>query len=268
MFLPHIKKRARFVPVSDSASATRLLTGLYGRGIEDARRHLDYWDLLFLEAEDLEGNRSTLNKQRKMVDQLCRVMIGRDDRMLCLARNYFDLKDLLGIKSRLIGTGYIGGKALGMLLARNILLSDESFEWSSHIEPHDSFYVGSDIYYSYIVHNGWWKLFMQQKTPEGYFDVASGLREKMLQGSFPDEVREEFQKMLEYFGQYPIIVRSSSLLEDSFGNAFAGKYDSYFCPNQGTPEQRYEQFEEAVLFPLQIDLAYGHGAPIRNPRLG
>ena len=52
--------------------------------------------------------------------------------------------------------------------------------------------------------------------------------------------------MLEYFGQYPIIVRSSSLLEDGFGNAFAGKYDSFFCVNQGTPEQRCEQFETAV----------------------
>lgn len=52
--------------------------------------------------------------------------------------------------------------------------------------------------------------------------------------------------MLEYFGQFPIIVRSSSLLEDGFGNAFAGKYESIFCANQGSLEQRYRQFEEAV----------------------
>jgi phosphoenolpyruvate synthase/pyruvate phosphate dikinase len=52
--------------------------------------------------------------------------------------------------------------------------------------------------------------------------------------------------MLEYFGQAPIIVRSSSLLEDGFGNAFSGKYESVFCVNQGTPGDRYEQFECAV----------------------
>ncbi|MHC4759707.1 MAG: PEP/pyruvate-binding domain-containing protein, partial [Planctomycetota bacterium] len=52
--------------------------------------------------------------------------------------------------------------------------------------------------------------------------------------------------MLEYFGQSPIIVRSSSLLEDAFGNAFAGKYESVFCVNQGSPEERYARFEEAV----------------------
>ena len=42
--------------------------------------------------------------------------------------------------------------------------------------------------------------------------------------------------MLEEVGNAPLIVRSSSLLEDNFGTAFAGKYDSYFCANQGTPE--------------------------------
>ena len=44
--------------------------------------------------------------------------------------------------------------------------------------------------------------------------------------------------MLEYYGQSPIIVRSSSLLEDGFGNAFTGKYESVFCPNQGSPPER------------------------------
>ena len=52
--------------------------------------------------------------------------------------------------------------------------------------------------------------------------------------------------MLEYFGQSPIIVRSSSLLEDNYGNAFSGKYESVFCANQGTPQERLEAFMKAV----------------------
>ena len=39
--------------------------------------------------------------------------------------------------------------------------------------------------------------------------------------------------MLEYFGQSPIIVRSSSLLEDNFGNAFAGKYEERISGQSG-----------------------------------
>lgn len=53
-------------------------------------------------------------------------------------------------------------------------------------------------------------------------------------------------EMLEYFGQSPIIVRSSSLLEDAYGNSFSGKYESVFCTNQGTPEERLENFMAAV----------------------
>ena len=60
----------------------------------------------------------------------------------------------------------------------------------------------------------------------------------MLDGTFPDFVLRQFVALLEYFGQSPIIVRSSSLLEDGFGNAFTGKYESVFCPNQGSPEER------------------------------
>ncbi len=67
-----------------------------------------------------------------------------------------------------------------------------------------------------------------------------------MKGKFPATIKEQFIQVLEYFGQSPIIVRSSSLLEDNFGNAFAGKYDSVFCVNQGTPEQRYQAFENAI----------------------
>jgi hypothetical protein len=96
------------------------------------------------------------------------------------------------------------------------------------------------------VQNGWWRLRTKQKTPEGYFALANELHENLLNGKFPDIIREQFMQMMEHFGQSPIIVRSSSLLEDNFGNAFAGKYESIFCVNQGTPEQRFEAFEQAV----------------------
>jgi hypothetical protein len=87
---------------------------------------------------------------------------------------------------------------------------------------------------------------MQQKTKDGYFSIAKVLKEKILYGVFPEEIMEKFQQVIEYFGSSPIIIRSSSLLEDDFGNAFAGKYESIFLANQGSPEQRYIQFAEAV----------------------
>ncbi len=246
MFLPHRKKGDQFIPLANSFEATRLLSTLAMRNKDSARRQLDHWHRLFLQAEDLAADPTAREEQARMVEHICRHMVGREARILELARNCFSLPDLLSIKSRVIGTGFIGGKAVGMLLAHNILEQDPSFDWSEHLETHDSFYVGSNVYYSYLVDNCWWKLFMKQKSKEGYFSAAAELRKKMLFGKFPEPIRKGFQKMLEYYGQYPLIIRSSSLLEDGFGNAFAGKYDSFFCVNQGTPEQRLEQLEEAV----------------------
>ncbi|WP_298039026.1 PEP/pyruvate-binding domain-containing protein [uncultured Desulfuromonas sp.] len=246
MFLPHLRDGDVFTPLANSYDATNLLTDIHRRDSVSASRQLDHWHRLFLQAEELDRSASAEDEQKAMVGHLCHHLIGREERMLSLAREHLSLEDLLNIKSRMVGTGFIGGKTVGMLLARRILEKDHQLDWQTLLETHDSFFVGSNVYYAYIVHNGWWKLYMRQKTEEGYFEAAAELKEKMLHGTFPEMVATGFRQMLEYFGQYPIIVRSSSLLEDSFGSAFAGKYDSFFCASQGSLEQRYEAFADAV----------------------
>lgn len=242
MFLPHREAHGQLTPITVSAEATRL----FSRRPGTAERRLDAWERLSLRAAELGASAPDHPGRRAMVEQLCRLLLGRDERILELARRHFTLDDLLAIQERLIGTGYIGGKAVGMLLARAILRADAEARWSERLEPHDSFFIGADLFYSYIVTNGWWQLFMWQRSDTGYLAGAAQLREMLLHGAFPEEILREFQKMLEHFGQYPIIVRSSSLLEDGFGNAFAGKYDSFFCVNQGSPEERLVQLVDAV----------------------
>lgn len=246
MFLPHQKEGDNFVPITDSVNAVEILSHIRKRGTENAKRNLDYWDRLFLEVESLVKNKSLVARKKEMVRRLCNLMLSKNKKILSLAVSNFSLEELIEIKSRLIGTGFIGGKAVGMLLARKILSKDKLIDWQKLSEPHDSFYIGSDIFYSYVVHNRWWKLHMQQKSEAGDFNIAKVLKEKMLYGVFPEEIMEHFQQIVEYFGSSPIIIRSSSLLEDDFGNAFAGKYESIFLANQGSPEQRYIQFAEAV----------------------
>ena len=177
--------------------------------------------------------------------RICDIMLTRDGRMRELIRKYFLPEDYFEIHSRMVGTGMIGGKACGMLLSRKIIecLSPEIF---SRIEPHDSFYIGSDVFYSYIVENGFWDLKIRQKTEEGYFALADSFAGAIMSGRFSAATEAEFLKLLEYYGSDPVIVRSSSILEDGFGNAFAGKYESVFCSCTGTPEERLAEFEQAV----------------------
>jgi hypothetical protein len=173
------------------------------------------------------------------------MMVSRDERVIALASRYLDLSDLLAIRKRMIGTGLIGGKSVGMLLSRAILARTNG-RWRGRMETHDSFYIGSDVFYTYLVRNGGWQARRDQRNTVSFLEGTEEARRKILSGTFPPFLRGQFLAVLEYFGQSPIIVRSSSLLEDSFGNAFTGKYESVFCPNQGSPEERLDAFLSAV----------------------
>lgn len=251
MFLPHKADGNTYRPLTNSAEAAQLFSAFPKRGLGSAERRLDYWDHMFIRAEEIAKSLDSderLNNPEYcgVLEQLYPMLIGKDEKILSLARRYLKLEDLLLIKSRLIGSGLIGGKAVGLIIARAILANDSGADWESILEPHDSFYIGSDVFYTYLVENDGWQLRQEQKKQESYFTAAHTLQEKILSGTFPDDIREQFMEMLEYFGQAPIIIRSSSLLEDGFGNAFAGKYDSVFCVNQGSLHERYDQFIHAV----------------------
>ena len=97
-----------------------------------------------------------------------------------------------------------------------------------------------------MVENGCWWLRQKQRDPATFLDGVEEAQRLVLAGQFPQYLVDEFAEMLDYFGQSPIIVRSSSLLEDAYGNAFSGKYESVFCANQGPHAKRLQEFLSAV----------------------
>ena len=200
MFLPHSVKEDAIEPITSSAEAAALFSHLPGVGLTKAERTLDYWDRLFMEAGRLLDREHTEKEEREMLLKLCRLIISKDEKMLAIAQEYFSLRDILDIKRRLIGSGFIGGKAVGMLLARKILEKKDPDYWRKMLEPHDSFYIGSDVFYTYIAQNGWWQKRMLQRKDENYFRLAKDLQADMLKGKFSHDIREQFMQMLEYFG--------------------------------------------------------------------
>ena len=243
MFLPHvyIPGKGDYHPLTDGIE-----TDLYYKRLQDEviseDTDSDYWDRFFRQARsDYKAGHLDPEVTRRM----CRVMMTRDDKMRELVSRYFTPEDYFRVRDRMVGTGIIGGKACGLLLSRKIV--EHSLpEYSQYMEPHDSFYIGSDVFYTFLVENGCWTMRLKQHTPEGYFEVAPALQEAFRKGRFPGYIEERFVKLLDYFGKSPIIVRSSSILEDGFGNAFAGKYESVFCVNAGSPEERLDKFEAAI----------------------
>ena len=248
MYLPHALDGAEWRPLTESAVLSEVLGDLADRRLDAVARH-DLWDRKFQQAKDLlDAARSGVAPDSEVGEiflQLLGMMLTRDERVVELATRWLELPDLLAIRRRMIGTGLIGGKAVGMLLARAIL-ARQSPRTRQRLEPHDSWFVGSDVFYTYLVRNGGWRARREQRSPASFLDGAAEARARVLAGAFPDIILKQFAAMLECYGQSPIIVRSSSILEDGFGNAFTGKYESVFCANQGGPAGRLEAFLAAV----------------------
>ena len=249
MYMLHERSGDALRPVSDSSTIAEILTATPWGGLQSDAASRGVWTRPFLEAEEAANpsyrHECSIEEGRELHKRLLRMLISRDERILALIEKHFNLSTILDVWRRTIGTGLIGGKSVGMLLSRSIL-EHASKKIAQRLEVHDSFYVGSDVFYSYLVQNGCWWIREKQRNPKSFLEGSEEARRRILTGTFPQDTQKEFMDMLDYFGQSPIIVRSSSLLEDAYGNAFAGKYESIFCVNQGSRDKRLADFMSAV----------------------
>ena len=179
---------------------------------------------------------------------LIRTLISDQLAYVKIAKDWFTIADLNRIRVTKIGQGKIGGKAAGMLLAARILMEEGDDQIRACLRVPESFFVGADVTYTFMALNGlmhW--LDQKYKLEEQIRAEYPHLQAEFLNGEFPADILEKFVELLEYVGNKAIIVRSSSLLEDNFGTSFAGKYESYFCPNQGTPEENLSDLTRAII---------------------
>lgn len=166
-----------------------------------------------------------------------------------IAKEYFTVADLREIRRRRIGDGKIGGKAAGMLLAWKILQkagAAEGIDLSRIVMP-ESYYLGANVLYDFNLQNGlFFSVDQKYKSYEEIEEDYPGILQAYLNARFPDEITEKLRELLETIGDCSLIVRSSSLLEDSFGTSFAGKYESLFCPNQKSPAENLAALITAI----------------------
>jgi hypothetical protein len=245
----HMREGDDFRPVESSAEIAEVLRSSDWRGLL-AEPRPDRWKRLVMNAKELlraahQGRPVSADEKQSLFELILLEMIGDDPQMHSLAHEMLILEDLLAICNRLIGSGRIGGKAAGMIIARGILRKQEP-DLYEKLEAHDSFHVGSEIYYTFLIRNQVWWIRQRQRDPDTFLNDLEEARQRILHGTFPEHAIQQFQDMLSYFGEAPFIVRSSSLLEDGYGNAFAGKYESVFCVNQGPPATRLEALLDAI----------------------
>ncbi len=178
---------------------------------------------------------------------LIRNMISDQLRYINIARDWFTISDLMEVRLHKIGHGRIGGKAAGMLLAARILKGCSKEDVRNCTRTPKSYYLGADLMYTFISMNNLIHWNDQKYKPE---DEMRRDYPKIIEdydsSQFPPGVIQRLETLLTSVGQQPLIVRSSSLLEDSFGTAFAGKYESIFCPNQGNLEENLQALTHSI----------------------
>ena len=169
---------------------------------------------------------------------LIRKMISDQLRYVNIAKDWFTVQDLAEIRRHKLGEGRIGGKAAGMLLAARILKEKAGADLQNALRTPTSYYVGSDVFYNFMSVNNLIHWSDQKyKTEDQMWQDYPKILADFKVGYFTPGISQYLETILAMSGGRPLIVRSSSLLEDNFGTAFAGKYESIFLPNQGKPEE-------------------------------
>ena len=204
------------------------------------------WDTLFskglqYEALPPEEQAKHAHHMAEIKAVLIKAMISDQLGFVGIARRYFTIADLNEIRRHRVGRGKIGGKAAGLMLAGKILKTDPEIKragFQDLLDTPDSYFVGSDVFYEFLDINGLLPEINQKyKAPDEMIADYASLPQRFAEGHFPDRVVQQLKQLLVEVGSAPLIVRSSSLLEDNVNTSFAGKYDSIFSGNQGTPEE-------------------------------
>ncbi len=179
---------------------------------------------------------------------LIRTLISDQLAYVNIAKDWFSISDLSKIWRQKIGLGKIGGKAAGMLLAANILIEAGDEEIRSSLRFPVSYFIGADMTYDFMTLNGLMHWVDQKYKTEAEIRADfPQLQKDFLCGELPPDALESLRDLLDQVTQQPLVVRSSSLLEDNFGTSFAGKYESHFCPNQGTQEENFRDLTRAIV---------------------
>ncbi len=178
---------------------------------------------------------------------LIRALISDQLRYINVAKEWLTIQDLAEIRRRKIGGGRIGGKSAGMILAQHILQNNSELSDLPCLSMPESFYVGSNEFYTFMSINDLLKWNDQKyKTENEMREEYPHIEDEFHKGTFPPDILDQLQTMLIKIGKQPIIVRSSSLLEDNFGTSFAGKYESIFCPNQASLSENLKNLTSAI----------------------
>jgi len=171
---------------------------------------------------------------------------------IMIAKNYMKIDDFHEMLEKVIFSseshGKLGGKSAGLILASHIIKKSTEYSKSiGQVKIPRTWFITSDMILHYMQYNNFAEV-VEQK----YKDINQirfeypHIVHTFKNSHFPPEMIAGLSVALDDFEDRPLIVRSSSLLEDGVGTAFSGKYKSLFLANQGTKKERLTALLDAI----------------------
>lgn len=191
-------------------------------------------------------------RERSLRVSLTHRLLNEKDYFIRISKNVVEVKDFNDLIKHIIfplgSHGKLGGKSSGLFLAKQILnkgaIKDKLL---AEVKTPKSWYITSDGILNLMNYND-----LSDVIEQKYKDIDKVRQEypyiiQVFKNSlFDPEIIKGISVALDDFEDAPLIVRSSSLLEDQVGAAFAGKYKSLFLANQGTKENRLIKLMDAI----------------------
>jgi predicted nucleotidyltransferase len=172
--------------------------------------------------------------------------------LINIAKNFIEVSDFHEILQKVIFTaeshGRLGGKSAGLTIASQILAKkSRDRDLLRDVKVPKTWHITSDILLHFMHYNNFDEVVEQKYKEIDQVRVEySHIIQSFKNARFPEDIIRGLTVALDDFGTRPIIVRSSSLLEDRMGSAFSGKYKSLFLANQGGKKERLEALMDAI----------------------
>ncbi len=171
---------------------------------------------------------------------------------ISIAQEFVTLSDFYDLIERIIfppqSHGKLGGKSAGLFLASHIISKHGmNMDTLGDIKTPKTWYITSDAMIDFIQYNN-----LEEVIEQKYKEIDEvrieypHIVQVFKNSEFPSEIIKGLSVALDDIGDKPIVVRSSSLLEDQIGAAFSGKYKSLFLANCGTKRERLLALMDAI----------------------
>ena len=191
--------------------------------------------------------------EKWLIAELSHRFLTNDENLIDRVIGNLAIKDFQPIISKIIGSsrsgGSIGGKGAGLFIAEQILKHVAKSEpLLENIKTPRTWYLAADQIDEFLRYNHMEEMNSYKYNPISYIRMTyDDIVIKIKNARLPSHILQMLSLLLDDLNDTPIIVRSSSLLEDRSNSAFSGKYKSLYLSNQGTKQERLEALTDAIL---------------------